>query len=139
MVRYADDFVILHEDRGVIERVRTLASEWLSTVGLELKSEKTRVCHTLEASDLPVGFDLLGFTVRQFPISYHRAKRPKSGRTWQRFKTIITPSRTLQARHYEKMAEVIHRKRTAPQAAVIEELTPKVRGWANFTSTVVSA
>lgn len=138
VVRYADDFVILHEDRGVIEQVRTLASEWLSTVGLELKSEKTRVCHTLEASDLPVGFDFLGFTVRQFPISYHRANRPKSGRTRQRFKTIITPSRTLQARHYEKMAEVIHRKRTAPQAAVIEELTPKVRGWANFTSTVVS-
>jgi RNA-directed DNA polymerase len=36
------------------------------------------------------------------------------------------------------MAEVIRRKRSAPQAAVIEELTPKIRGWANFTSTLVS-
>ena len=134
----ATHLVVLHEDRAVIEQVRTLASEWLATVGLELKSEKTRICHTLEASELRPGFDFLGFTVRQFAISYHRAKKSKRGRSRQLFKAIIKPSRTLQARHYEKMAEMLRRKRTAPQAAVIEELTPRIRGWANFTSTVVS-
>jgi RNA-directed DNA polymerase len=37
------------------------------------------------------------------------------------------------------MAEVIRRKRAAPQAAVINELNPIIRGWAKFYSTVVSA
>src|SRR5437667_4508145 len=51
VVRYADDFVVLHQDRDVIERTRHIAAEWLTGMGLELKPEKTRIVHTLDRND----------------------------------------------------------------------------------------
>ena len=36
-VRYADDFVVIHQDLKVIQRCRDLISEWLKDVSLELK------------------------------------------------------------------------------------------------------
>jgi hypothetical protein len=32
VVRYADDFVVLHDDPGVIEQARAMASEWLASM-----------------------------------------------------------------------------------------------------------
>ena len=82
VVVYADDFVVLHEDRQVIEQVRQLVAEWLATVGLELKAKKTRVCHTLEAQHgLPVGFDFLGFHVRQHRVGRYRSSHQHAWRT----------------------------------------------------------
>jgi RNA-directed DNA polymerase len=144
VVRYADDFVVLHPDPQVIGQVQRLAAEWLATVGLELKPEKTQVRHTLGGPGLPAaGFDFLGFTVRQFPKSRHRSGTMGGvgARAERRlgFKTLITPSKQAQARHFRDLTEVIRRKRAAPQAAVIGELNPIIVGWANFYSTVVSA
>jgi RNA-directed DNA polymerase len=143
VVRYADDFVVLHADATVIEQVRHLAAQWLATVGLELKPEKTEVRHTLGGSGLPAaGFDFLGFTVRQFPKSRHRSGTMGGvgARAERRlgFKTLITPSKKAQAKHFRDMTEVIRKKRAAPQAAVIDELNPIIRGWANFNSAAVS-
>src|SRR5438552_2127550 len=61
VVRYADDFVVLHEDVRVIEQVRHRAAQWLASVGLELKPAKTRISHTLTPYEGHVGFDFLGF------------------------------------------------------------------------------
>ncbi|MHC5720161.1 MAG: reverse transcriptase/maturase family protein, partial [Nostoc sp.] len=46
VIRYADDFVILHENKAVVQRCREIISEWLAGIGLELKPEKTRLTHT---------------------------------------------------------------------------------------------
>ena len=48
LIRYANDFVILHEDIKVVLQAKTLIQEWLNQVGLELRPEKTRIAHTLE-------------------------------------------------------------------------------------------
>jgi len=37
VVRYADDFVVLHHDLVVIEEAQRLASAWLGGMGLEMK------------------------------------------------------------------------------------------------------
>lgn len=47
LVRYADDFVILHEDVAVVEQCKGLMSDWLAPVDLELKASKTCITHTL--------------------------------------------------------------------------------------------
>jgi len=47
LIRYADDFVILHEDLTVVQRCKEIISEWLNGMGLELKPSKTRLAHTL--------------------------------------------------------------------------------------------
>ncbi|WP_246140383.1 reverse transcriptase domain-containing protein [Euhalothece natronophila] len=48
LIRYADDFVILHEDITVVHRCQEVISKWLANMGLELKPSKTRIAHTLE-------------------------------------------------------------------------------------------
>lgn len=48
VIRYADDLVVLHRDRAVIEQCRQLTQEWLQGIGLELSEQKTRIAHTLK-------------------------------------------------------------------------------------------
>jgi RNA-directed DNA polymerase len=133
VVRYADDFVVLHEDRQVIEQARQLAAQWLGDMGLELKPEKTRIGHTLTPINGRVGFDFLGFEVRQYRVGYHRSGALRLG-----FKTRIKPSKTSQKRHYAALAAVVRRHRGATQARLIGALNPVIRGWANYHATVVS-
>jgi RNA-directed DNA polymerase len=133
VVRYADDFVVLHEDRQVIEQARHLAAQWLAGVGLELKPEKTRISHTLTPYAGQVGFDFLGFTVRQYPVGYHRTGALRLG-----FKTWIKPSQASQGRHYAALAEVVRRHRTATQDQLIGVLNPLIRGWANYHARSVA-
>ncbi len=131
LIRYADDFVILHEDITVVQRCKEIISEWLKGMGLELKPSKTRLAHTLtQYEQEEPGFDFLGFTVRQFTVGkYHST---------QGFKTIITPSKKKQKVHYDKIASVIETYKAAPQAALISQLNPLIRGWSNYYATVVS-
>jgi RNA-directed DNA polymerase len=54
------------------------------------------------------------------------------------FKTIITPTKEGQKRHYRKIAEVIKKSHGINQATLIKRLNPIIRGWCNYYSTVVS-
>ena len=67
LIRYADDFVILHENLAVIQRCQVIISDWLKDMNLELKPSKTKLSHTLQSvkKEKP-GFDFLGFNIRQF-------------------------------------------------------------------------
>jgi RNA-directed DNA polymerase len=65
VIRYADDLVILHRDRSVIEHCRHLTQKWLTGIGLELSEHKTRSAHTLEKAEGEVGCTFLGVEVRQ--------------------------------------------------------------------------
>jgi RNA-directed DNA polymerase len=131
LIRYADDFVILHENITVVQRCKEIISEWLKGMGLELKPSKTRLAHTLlrHKQEEP-GFNFLGFNIRQFPIGKYHSK--------QGFKTIITPSKQKQKVHYDQIASIIEAHKAAPQAALISRLNPIIRGWANYYATVVS-
>ena len=130
-IRYADDFVILHEDLTVVERCQNIISEWLKGMGLELKPAKTRITHTLNKYEqkLP-GFNFLGFNIRQWRVGKYHSKRG--------FKTIITPSKEKQKIHYDRVASIIEDHKGAPQSALISHLNPVIIGWSNYYSTVVS-
>ncbi len=138
VVRYADDFVVLHEDLGIIEQVQRLAAEWLASIGLELKPSKTRIVHSLHKHmEQHAGFDFLGFTIRQVLVGHHRAGKDSHGRRLG-FKTLITPSMAAQKRHLRKTGQLIGKHRAAPQAALIRELNRAIAGWANFYRAVVA-
>jgi RNA-directed DNA polymerase len=134
VVRYADDFVVLHQDLAAIERVRQLATDWLAGMGLELKPSKTRITHTLRHHQGAVGFDFLGFHVRQYPVGYHR-----SGKARQGFKTLIKPSPEAQQRQQRNLAGIVKSHRAAAQGALIDALNYQVDGWANYYRTQVSS
>ncbi|NES06556.1 MAG: RNA-dependent DNA polymerase, partial [Okeania sp. SIO2F4] len=129
LIRYADDFVILHEDIKVVLKAKAVIQEWLNQIGLELKPEKTKIAHTLEEYEgNKPGFNFLGFTVRQY----------EANSTKQGFKTLIKPSTKSIKTHYRKLAGVCDSHKTAPTNALIAKLNPIIRGWANYFSTVVS-
>jgi RNA-directed DNA polymerase len=137
VIRYADDFVVLHEDLAVIERVRQIADDWLRGMGLELKPSKTRVTHTLRPHDGAPGFDFLGFHIRQFPVGHPHARTNRYGQVLA-CKTIIKPSPSAQQRHLASLAEIIRRHRQTPQQGLIDTLNPKIRGWATYYSAQVA-
>lgn len=131
LIRYADDFVILHEDITVVQRCREIISEWLKNIGLELKPAKTRLTHTLnECGDEKPGFNFLGFNIRQWKAGKYRSK--------QGFKTNITPSKEKQKIHYDQVASIIDDHKAAPQLALISRINPVITGWSNYYSAVVS-
>ena len=63
LIRYADDFVIIHKDINVILKSQEIITEWLSGIGLELKPSKTKLTHTLNEYEGNIGFEFLGFHV----------------------------------------------------------------------------
>ena len=142
VVRYADDFVILHSDLRVIERAKTAADMWLADMGLELKPSKTRVAHTLLHFEGATGFDFLGFTVRQFPVGRtHSGKFANNLQGTTRllgFKTIIKPSKRATTRHLAAVKDVIVRHQTAPQEGLVRHLNPVMRGWSNYYRSSVA-
>ncbi|GET35909.1 group II intron reverse transcriptase/maturase [Microseira wollei] len=136
IVRYADDFVVLHEDKTVVQRCRDLISEWLTGIGLELKPEKTRLTHTLNpewSEDGDAGFDFLGHHIQQYPTGKYRSNRNSQGRILG-FKTLITPTKKASKVHQEEIGRIIKKHRSSPQSALIKDLNPVIRGWTSYYS-----
>lgn len=132
VVRYADDFVILHKDETVITKAKTEVESWLKHVGLELKEAKTRVAHTDSCyeNENP-GFDFLGFHVRRYYVG------SRSRNKWgSEYKTFIKPAKKSVKNHLIALDAVL--KNTSKTEIVTSKLNPIIRGWCNYFSTVSS-
>ena len=138
LIRYADDFVILHEEIEVIHQCQKIISEWLTQYDLELKPSKTRIAHTLyELENEKPGFNFLGFNIRQYHVGKYQSGKNTQGIPLG-FKTIIKPSKDSIKRHYHKMSNAIKRLNNAPQISLISELNPIITGWCNYYRSVCS-
>jgi RNA-directed DNA polymerase len=141
VIRYADDLVILHPDQKIIRTIQRQVMDWLAGVGLELHPGKTRIVHSLhDHNGHRPGFDFLGFSVRQHPVGKTHAGT-RSGRPGDRlgFKTLLTPSKEAKRRHSDRIRTIVHAHKAAPQAALIQDLTPVIRGWSQYYATVASS
>lgn len=91
VVRYAaDDFVIFCLTKEDAELARDEINSWLSTRGLSLSVEKTKIVHLLE------GFDFLGFNIRHYKVN-----NTKTG-----FKLLIKPSKEFLAKTRSDIREI---------------------------------
>ena len=133
-VRYADDFVVLHHEKEVVENCKQIITEWLAAWGLELKPSKTRIAHTFDAEqseDGKAGFDFLGFHIRQYARGKHKSnwnsKQEPLG-----FDTLVTPSSKAVKLHYEKLAAIIDSHKNGSQRKLIGRLNPVIKGWADY-------
>lgn len=131
VIRYADDFVVLHQSRDVIVQCQTYVEQWLAPLGLELKPSKTRLVHTLEKQEGTAGFDFLGFHIQQHPVGKYRSGRNRWGSPLG-FKTLIKPSPRSVKRHTLKLRRIIRGHRTSTQAELIQALNPLVCGWSRY-------
>ena len=137
LIRYADDFVILHKDEEVILKCKEVIENWLRPLDLKLKPSKTSISHTLNEYKGNKGFDFLGFNIRQYKVGRTHTGRNSKGKPLG-YKTIIKPSKEKVKKHIRKVGDIISRHKSSPQETLIKELNPVIRGWANYYRSVCS-
>jgi len=138
LVRYADDLVLLHSDLEKLKQAEQKLVDWLAEMGLSMNPKKTRITHTLTPYEGNVGFDFLGFAVRQFPVGKTHTGKNTYGKPLG-FKTIIKPSKEAIRRHILTLNQRVKKLRSVPQWKVIQELNPIIWGWSNYYRTVASS
>jgi len=117
LVRYADDFVITSKSKELLEgEIKPLVEQFLRERGLELSPTKTVITHVEH------GFDFLGQNVRRYPNG----------------KLLIKPSKKNVATFLKGIRRIINDARGMSAADLIDQLNPKIRGWANYHRHVVS-
>lgn len=113
IIRYADNFVIIHKEKSIIQEAKEEIAKWLlDGPHLEISKAKISVVNSNE------GFDFLGFSI----ITITR------GRT----RTKIYPSRKSQATLLFNVQNIIQRNRSASTYNLILKLRPIIIGWANY-------
>jgi RNA-directed DNA polymerase len=116
-IRYADDFIITGSSKELLENeVKPMVEQSLSTRGLELSQEKTRITHIDE------GFDFLGQNIRKY-----------NG------KLLIKPSKKNVKAFLDKVRAIVKENKSAKQVSLINLLNPVIRGWANYHRHVVAS
>ena len=114
--RYADDFVITAPKLSAIKQIEKQVEIWLrEEAGLELSKAKTRIVNSTE------GFEFLGFQL----ISI------KSKDSAQ-YKIKIHPSKASKQRLLDKTRSIIQNNRSASSYNLINLLSPRIIGWANY-------
>lgn len=136
VIAYADDCVVLHGDLSALHRGQQALETWLAEVGLSLNATKTRIAHTLDGDQ--AGFDFLGFHIRQHRVGKHQSGKSPGGRRRLGYKTLIKPAMANVQKHLSDLGRLIRRGQNQPQAGLIRDLNPKIRGWANYYRTWVS-
>jgi len=143
VVIYADDLVVFHDRRDVVEEIRNFLAKWLAEYGLQFNEDKTRIAHTLEGGTGNTGFDFLGFSFRQRRVGKHQMSPWFNG-----VFTRISPSKKAVKALKEKVSGIIMTTRPNPkhnaahnhqrsqgrpglQERMIHQLNPIMRGWAN--------
>jgi RNA-directed DNA polymerase len=138
LIRYADDFVIVHSKLEELQKVSEKVTRWLEDLGLTLSPKKTRITHTLTLYQGHVGFDFLGFTIRQFPVGKTQTGKAPQGKPLG-FKTYIKPSKEAVKRHMLTIKGQLRKLRSASQEEVIKDLNPIIWGWAAYYKTANSS
>jgi RNA-directed DNA polymerase len=137
VIRYADDLVVLHKDRAIIEQCQEALAEWLQHMGLELKPSKTRIAHTRNAVEGETGFTFLGFNIRQYPVGKTQSGKDTRGARVG-FKLFIKPSKSSVKRHIHQLGVTVGRHQHKEQTRLIRALNSLIIGWSRYYSTVVS-
>lgn len=113
IIRYADDFVIIHYDLKVLETCVAETKKWLANIGLEISEEKSSI------KDGRHGFLFLGFQIIQLVKQ-------------ELYKVKIHPSRASKKKLLMKVREVIQKNKAASAYQLITILRPLIIGWANY-------
>src|SRR5260221_585446 len=125
LIRYADDFVVLHAEVAEVLKAHQLIATWLQGIGLELKPSKTRLSHTLKEYQGNIGFNFLGFTIRQYPVG--RTHTGKSREKPLGFKTLIKPSKEGAQRHVQALRRILRRSQPLSQEERSEAHTSELQ------------
>lgn len=113
VVRYADDFVIIHRNLEIIELVIKETKKWLSEMGLSISEEKSALKLASQT------FQFLGFQIAYVKVQ-------------DKFRVRITPSKENVMRITSKTRNVIQNNKAVSAYQLIGKLRPVLLGWANY-------
>jgi RNA-directed DNA polymerase len=117
VIRYADDFVLIHSDEEILEACITETKKWLKSIGLDISEAKS----ALRVRDGRNGFNFLGFQVIQL-------RKIQVGR----YKVKIIPSKIARKNILEKVGKIIRYNKAASSYQLIKKIAPVIVGWANY-------
>lgn len=115
VIRYADDFVLIHRNKDILDLCIDEARKWLTKVGLVISEEKSAIRDGRE------GFQFLGFQIIQ-------VRKLKVGK----YKVKIHPSRKSQEKLLAKVKDILNKNKSANSYDLIMKLRPVLIGWANY-------
>jgi RNA-directed DNA polymerase len=122
LVTYADDSVVFAKTKEACQQAKEQLSTWLKERGLELSEEKTNIRHIEE------GFNFLGFYIREY----------KSACKKKGVILLNKPSKES-IKAFKKQMTLEWKKGLSWNAQrVIENLNPKIKGWAGYFRTGAS-
>ena len=115
VVRYADDFVVIHKDLHIIEGAKMEVEKWFAaTSKLTLSEHKTKIVCTSQ------GFEFLGW----------RFMHITAGNGIPR--AHIYPSRKSLKSIVTRIGETVRNNRAASAYVMVKRLRPIVMGWCNY-------
>jgi RNA-directed DNA polymerase len=110
LVRYADDLAVTGATRQLLEqKAKPALTAFLQPRGLELSEQKTVI------TSIHTGFDFLGHTLRKYGD-----------------KLLITPAKRKVQVLRDKIRRLIQAALGRTPAALLCQLNPLLRGWANY-------
>ena len=119
MVRYADDFVIVADNKAQAEEIKSHIGNFLKhKIGLTLSEEKTHI------TEISKGFDFLGFNFKK----YGEKKE----------KLLIRPSTDKIQGIKDKLKETIFRLTEQKPDTLIRNINQLVAGWGNYYRHIVA-
>lgn len=114
VIRYADDFVVIHSNDKIIHEAKLVISDWLKkTSGLELNLDKTKIINVNN------GFNFLGF--RFMSVKRRGITRAK-----------VYPTREAVKRISDKVRLIIQYNKATSAYELIKKLRPVILEWANY-------
>jgi hypothetical protein len=122
LTRYADDWVVTCRTKAEAQKVLAEAKKILTTLGVTLNHEKTRIVHVAH------GFEFLGYKIKRG--SRPLTLSPRKIRTGVRHGDLYAHPRPKSIQHFKDQI----RRRTCRKAPVstqqlIDDINPVIRGW----------
>ena len=136
VVRFADDFVVIHNHIDVIKELQTSILRFLDEeMDLKLSLEKTFICSTLHNITInnkviKPGFEFLGFNFKIFRSTTYPAKL-HTGKIIG-FRPKLTPSFNAISKHLQHLKTICKESRGISQLALISRLSLVINGWTSY-------
>lgn len=115
IVRYADDFVIIHRNKEIMNMVVEEAKIWLQNIGLEISEEKSKLKLASQS------FRFLGFA-----ITYVR------NRVSGKYRIKIVPSKNNIQTITRKVKHILEQNKASNSYKLIGTVRPIIIGWGNY-------
>ncbi|MDA1231309.1 MAG: group II intron reverse transcriptase/maturase [Planctomycetota bacterium] len=122
VTRYADDWVVTCHTRRDAERVLQEATTILTSLGVTLNREKTRIVHVTH------GFEFLGYKIKRGTRPLQLS--PEKIRSGARTGALYAIPRQKSVEHFkDQIRRRTRRKASVSTQQLVAEINPVIRGW----------